>query len=302
MGNRTLKYGGKSGILPKPRAIFKSNPIKPMTEQEKAHHASIEQGYADSVPLPVKKGFSFHRKVEPKKVVTVEERIRKTIDERTPKNVDTTQLKDEEIWKLKVGDIRREHLRTAYLKEYERLKKIDELEAKRAAEAKQAEQSKQEYEETEATKLTLPTIESYLQGPIMRQRTPTEQALLEHKRAFNRKSRELEVKESRAEQLLGLYHQASSFVTTEAQLEKAITEAFEIRLNKFNLSAMSVKDRLNGSKDSNVTLSENEDAILDAAHGQINRKPGLNVVRDTIDGELEKLKRQAEIAIHNNQY
>lgn len=303
MGKRTLKYGGKSGILPRVRPIFRNNPIRPSTPEELAKESSIEQGYAENVPLPVKKGFKFERTMKPKPVVTVEERIRKTIDDRTPKTpINEETMSQEEVWKHKMAEIRREHLREAYLKEYERLKKIDELEQQKLQQAKLEEVNNEEYEESETTKLTLPTIESYLKGTIMRPRTELEQLVLEHKRTLNRKAQALAIKEEKATQLLQLYHQAGNFITTEEQLEKAITEAFEIKLNKFDLAHLVVRDKLNGSKDSNVTFSRNEDLILDTANGEINRKPGLNVVKDTIDGKIEQLKRQAELAIHNNHY
>lgn len=302
MGKRTLKYGGKSGILPRVRPIFRTNPIRPATTEELAKESQVEQGYAENVPLPAKKGFNFERKMQPKPVVTVEERIRKTIDSRAPKNLDTSKLNEEQLWKHQMAEIRREHLREAYLKEHERLKKIDDLEQRKLEQQELEAANNQEYEESEATKLTLPTIESYLKGPIVRPRTEIEKSVLHHKRTLNRKTRELEIQEQKATQLLQLYHKSSNFITNEEQLEKAITEAFEVKLNKFDLAHLAVRDKLNGSKDSNVTSSKNEDLILDAAHGEINRKPGLNIVKDTLDGQLEKLRRQAELAVNHNQY
>lgn len=300
MGNRTLKYGGKSGILPKPRPIFKKNPIRPLTKEELSDFESADQGYAENIPLPVKKGFTFQRRLEPKPVITVEERIRKTIDSAKAVKVDESKLDEQGLWRLKASEIRKEHLRQAYIKEEQRLKKIDELKIKKAEEEAEDAKTKQVFEESEATKLTLPTLESHLQGPIMRQRTETEQALLDHQRAFNRKSIELKVEENKAEQLLHLYHASGNFITTEEELEKAITEAFEIKLNKFNIAHLTVRDKLSGSIDRNITLSENEELILDAAYGEINRKPGLNIVKDTIDGQIEKLRREAELASRND--
>ena len=51
MGRNVLKYGGKSGILPKVRPIFRK-PIRPPTEYEQAKEHSIETGYAEGIPLP----------------------------------------------------------------------------------------------------------------------------------------------------------------------------------------------------------------------------------------------------------
>lgn len=297
MGKGALKYGGKSGILPRLRPIFKTPIIEP-SEHQKAKEAEIEQGYAKDVPLPQKKGFKFHRKAEPKPIISVEERIRNTIENRRPV-VDINELSDEEKWTYQVGEIRRNHLKDLYLKEYERLQKLNELENKRIEKEKAAINKKNQIAlETDATKLTLPTIESYLHEPLMRHRTSEEQAILEEKRLLNRKVNELEYQERKATDLLDLYHAAGNYITTIEQLDKAIVDAFEIKLNKFDLAYQQVREKLSGFRDSVMVASENDNMILDAARGEINGKPGLDIVRDTIDGQIDKLRHEAELSMH----
>ena len=298
MGKRTLKFGGKSGILPKVRPVFKRYPIRPKTDEELAEESKVEQGFAEGVPLPAKKGFTFHRQTIEKPVVTVEERIKKNIDERKPQNIDESKLSQEEIWKLKRDEIRREHLREAYLNESKRLQRIEELKKIQAEKELTTKASQSIYEETEATKLTLPTIDSYLNGPIMRQRTEEEQEILTEQRILNRKTEELAVKERKTNQLLELYHAAANFITTEEELEQAIKDAFEVNVSKFESNQMIIENKLSGYSHAFSNINTNEGLVLDEVLGQINGQPGLETVKDTLDGEIERLKREAQLAIN----
>lgn len=74
MGKNVLKYGGKSGLLPKVKPIF-NKPIRPPTVYELANEKTLETGYAEGVPLPIIKGKTIPRQQRSKKVVTVAERI-----------------------------------------------------------------------------------------------------------------------------------------------------------------------------------------------------------------------------------
>mmetsp|Transcript_4746 Transcript_4746/g.5250 ORF Transcript_4746/g.5250 Transcript_4746/m.5250 type:complete len:303 (-) Transcript_4746:158-1066(-) len=298
MGKRTLKFGGKSGILPKVRPVFKRYPIRPKTDEELAEESKVEQGFAEGVPLPTRKGFTFHRQTIEKPVVSVEERIRKNIDERKPQNIDESKLSQDEIWKLKRDEIRREHLREAYLKESKRLQRIDELKKIQAEKELASKASQSIYEENEATKLTLPTIDSYLSGPIMRQRTEEEQEIVTEQRILNRKTKELAVKERKTNQLLELYHSAANFITTEEELEQAIKDAFEVNVSKFESNQMIIENKLSGYSHAFSNINTNEGLVLDEVLGQVNGQPGLETVKDTLDGEIERLKREAQLAIN----
>lgn len=298
MGKRTLKFGGKSGVLPKVRPVFKRYPIRPKTQDELADESKEEQGYADGVPLPTRQGFTFHRKPIEKPVITVEERIKNNIDARKPQNVDESKLSSEELWKLKRDDIRREHLREAYLIEAKRLERIDGLKKIKAEKEQALKASQTTFEETEATKLTLPTIDSYLQGPIMRQRTEEEQAIVNEQRILNRKTKDLEIQERKTTQLLELYHAAANFITTEDELEQAIKDAFEVNVSKFESNQMIIENKLSGYSHAFSNVNTNEGLVLDEVLGQVNGQPGLETVKDTIDGEIERLKREAQLAIN----
>lgn len=297
MGKGVLKYGGKSGILPKVRPVFKRNPIRAKTAYEIEKEAHLEHGFAEGVPLPKKTGFEFHRIQPEKKVISVEERIKLNIESKAPQNVDELKLTQDQIWKLKRDEIRRDYLKQAYLTEASRLKKIDEIVAQQE-EKKKHQTELDDYEESDAVKLTLPTVDSYLKGPIMRNRTKEEQQLVEQQRLLNRRVRELEVEEKRADDLLDLYHAAANFITTEEELEAAITEAFEVNFSKFDSSQNIIEQRLASAGPGYATVDYNERLITDHVLGEVNGKPGLATVKDTLSGEKERLSRDAQVAIN----
>lgn len=294
MGKRTLKYGGKSGILPEVRPMFKRNPITPQPPA-----SQVGFGYAEGVPLPKRRGFTFERQVQEKPVITVEQRIKDVIDSRAPTEpVDESNLSTDEIWALKRDEIRREHLRAAYLREAERLQRIEELKAKQE-EKHQRQLAKQNvHEESEATRLTLPTIDSYLSGPIMRPRTEEQEALKMEQRLLNRMARELTYKEQKAIDLLELYHQAANFITTEEELERAIEEAFDVNVSKFESHQMVIENKVGGYSHAFSSIQANEAMITDEVLGEMDGQPGLQTVKSTLDSEIERLKRQAKMVIN----
>lgn len=302
MVKANLKFGGKSGILPAPRAIFKRNPIRPQTEAELKQQSQFEQGYAEGIPEPrARKGLTFPRAPVAKTVVTVQERIANTIDQQAAKDaqIDTSKLSSpDQIWQLKKNEIRRQHLREAYLVEEKRLARIEELKLKQHAREQQEEALKNDksaHEESYATKLTLPTIDSYLKGPIMRQRTAEEKEILFEQRLSNRKHQELSIAEQRAIDVLDLYHAAAEFITTEAELEQAIKEAFEINVGKFESKQMAIENKLSGHSYAISNQGTNEEIIMDTAFGEINGQPGLDSIESTLDGEIEKLRLEAQL-------
>lgn len=297
LGKGTLKYGGKSGILPKLRPIFK-NPIMPPPDYVKEKEAKLEQGYAKGVTPPKVDGRRVSRVPKPKKIVPVEELIRKRV-EREP-NVDVSKLEGDALWAYKRDQIRKEHLRDAYLTEAKRLEKLEQLKARKHELEEQHKAEDKQHEDSEATKLTLPTIDSYLKGPIMRQRTPEEKAIKEEQRALNRRVEELKVQEARATELLELYHAAGSFITTEEELSEAIREAFEVKVGQFESNEHLVEDKLFGYSNVYANTKTNERAVKDAAFGEIDGQPGLQTVRDTLSGENEKLRRDAQAELNKD--
>lgn len=297
LSKNTLKYGGKSGVLPKVRPIFKGNPIIPPAEWELAEKAKIEQGYVEGVPLPKRKGFKFEREPKTAPVVTVEERLQNIMKHKAPP-ADLSGLSPEERWEVQKTQIRMDHLKEAYLTEAKRVERISALQAEKvAADAKAA--AEQKYEESEATRLTLPTIDSYLKGPIMRHRTPEEKAILEEQRLLNRKTMELQVKEAKANELLELYHSSEKFITTEEELDAAISDAFENKMGHFESSERLAEDKLFGYFSSFSDSRANEQLVRDHILGEIDGKPGLATVQDTLSGEAEKYSRDAESKLNN---
>lgn len=298
LSKRTLKHGGKSGVLPKVRPIFKHNPIIPPSEWELAEEAKIEQGYAEGIPVPKRRGFKITRNPERPAVVPVEERLQKIMEHRAPPE-NLNELSPEERWEVQKNQIRMEHLKEAYMTEAKRVEKIAALKAEKVeADAKLAAQ--QVYEESEATKLTLPTIDSYLEGPIMRHRTPEEQAIVEEQRLLNRKTMELQVKEAKANKLLELYHAAENFITTEEELDAAIADAFEHKIGRFESSERLAEDKLFGYSGSSFGPRQSERLVRDEILGEVHGKPGLATIEDTLSGDAVKFTRDAEAKLNNH--
>lgn len=299
ISKRALKYGGKSGILPEVRPIFRGNPIAPKSEEEKLAEAKLEQGYVEGVPLPKRKGFTFHRVPLEKKVVTVEERIKRNIEDKKP-DVDVSTLNEDELWAYQRDEIRRLHLKDAYLAEARRLERIDAWKAKKAEKEKIAKSHDVDYEDSKSTQLTLPTIDSYLQGPLMRPRTAEEEAIVSEQRILNRKSMELIDMERKANDLLQLYHSASNFITTEDELAIAIRDAFEVKVGKFESSERLIEDKLFGYNSAYSDIKLNEKLVRDVALGEIDGQPGLETIKDTLSGETEKIRREAQTKLNHN--
>lgn len=294
---RTLKHGGKSGVLPKVRPVFKKNPIMPPAEWELAQEAHIEQGYAEGMPVPQRKGFKVTRTPKRPVVVPVEERLRKIMAHRgAPENLH--ELSPEERWEAQKNQIRTDYLKEAYMVEARRVEKLEALRAEQVAQQASS-QTQTESEESEATKLTLPTIDSYLQGPLMRPRTPEEQAIVGEQRLLNRKTMELQVKEAKANKLLELYHAAENFITTKEELEAAITDAFENKIGRFESSERLAEDKLFGYFSSFSDSRANERLVRDEILGEIDGKPGLASVRDTLSGDAARYTREAEARLNN---
>lgn len=300
MKKRVLKYGGKSGLLPEVRPVFKRYPIRPPSEKEQAAFDKIEQGYAEGVPVPKSKGLQISRKPIPKPVLTVDERIKMFIEDRRPKVEDESKLNEQEKWELKKDNIRREYLKEAYKREEERLSRLDELKAKKDASDAAAKSKKQHTGDSESTKLTLPTIDSYLQGSLMRNRTPNEEAILKEKRTLNRKTLELKEREKKANQLLELYHSAAKFITTEEELNDAVHQAFEVDVGRFDSNISAIGEKLRSGGNVFTNLDKNANLLQNHALGQINGKPGLQAIKETISGRAQKLKIDADLANENS--
>ncbi|ONH65898.1 hypothetical protein BON22_4206 [Cyberlindnera fabianii] len=267
MGKGAFKFGGKSGVLPEVRQIFK-HPIKPVVRP-----ANKNVGYADGVQHP--KGTSREQPLP--KVVNIETLIKGTMKE--PENIPDLQ-KAGAVQKEKVSKaaLRRKYYVDALHKEENRLDLQEKRQAQKvAADAKRKAESK--YEMSQATKLTLPTISKLLEGPLMRERTEEEKEILAAKRKANRLQNELKGKENRAVDLLSLYYSAEKFITTEEELQYAVDAAFE------NQAIISDPEMANRSQNS---------LLKDAIFGTINGKPGLPDIEDEISGAAKDFREQLD--------
>lgn len=61
---------------------------------------------------------------------------------------------------------------------------------------------------------------------------------------------------------------------------------------------MIIENKLSGYSHAFSNINTNEGLVLDEVLGQVNGQPGLETVKDTLDGEIERLKREAQLAIN----
>lgn len=295
MGKNVLKYGGKSGLLPKVKPIFK-RPIRPPTEYELAQEETHETGYAEGVPLPIIKGQTISRHQKPKKVVTVAERIQQIkFPGLTLKEMNELPSEERDAYRREF--YKAQFLKESYLEEEKRLQKIDELKQKIHEKNMKLSEEAHEEEVLEHDKSVkgLPTMQALLDDGLIRRRTPEEAELLKQQRILNRKTNELQHKERQAEKLLELYHAASKFITTEKQLEEAIHKAFEVDVGVFEGNQTTIEAKLANKLLGYMAAEANESLIADAILGEINGKPGLKQVKQVLDGTREQNKRDAQL-------
>ncbi|KAI5956712.1 PET123 [Candida jiufengensis] len=297
MGKGVLKYGGKSGILPKTKQIF-HRPIRAMNEVELQKEKFKESGYAEGVPTPKINGESLPRHQPPRKYITVEDRI-KHIKYPPMSLKEMNDLPAVERDTYKRAYYRAEFLKEAYLEEEKRLAKIDELKNKIHEKELENQRKFEEERKTESTISSLPTLQKLLKEGLIRKRTPDENRLLKEQRTLNRNAKELNEKEEKAQKLLELYHSASKFITNEEQLEEAIYRAFEVDTAKFENNQTSIDNKLFSNSSSFLVGEINEMKIKDAILGEINGKPGLEQIKDTLSGNREKIRREAQLNMRN---
>lgn len=100
--------------------------------------------------------------------------------------------------------------------------------------------------------------------------------------------------------MLELYHASANFITTEEELEEAVREAFEVKVGQFESNERLVEDKLFGYSNAYANSKINERMIKDAALGEIDGQPGLETVKDTLSGENEKLRRDAQAELNKD--
>ena len=266
-------FGGKSGVLPEVRQIFKQ-PIKPVVR-----HANPNVGYAEGVEHP--KGTSREQPLP--EVRTVGDLIKDTM--KNPKSVpQLSTLNEQQKEKVTKAALRRKYYADSLHREEKRLEYVEKRTIEREEEEKRIKENIT-YEESESARLTLPTINKLLEGPLMRERTEEEKQILQAKRQANRLQNELRGKENRATDLLELYYAADNFITTEADLKAAIEDAFGSK----RISTEFQAQRSYSPK------------LLDALFGTIgatksgadsSSKPGLAQVEEQITGDRHEFEQR----------
>ncbi|RCK58141.1 hypothetical protein Cantr_06974 [Candida viswanathii] len=299
MGKNVLKYGGKSGLLPKVQPIFK-DPIRPLNEHELEEYkkATKNTGYAKGIPSPVFKGKPFPRHQKPKRVVTVAKKIARI---EFPKMTlqEMNELPPDERDAQRRAYYRAQFLKEAYLEEEKRLKAADKLaEERREKELKQSQRAQEEKAlEHDRGVQGLPTLQKLLDEGMMKFRSPQQKKELKMRRNVNRLKTEAKQKDVQLEKLLQLYHAAANFITTEQQLEEAIHRAFDVDVGDFEFKQSTVESKLSGSGLGYLAAETNENYIADQVLGRIRGKPGLKEVKDVLSNEREKQKREAKMSL-----
>lgn len=298
MGKGALKFGGKSGILPKTRDIFR-RPVRPLKNWEQVIEDSKESGYAEGVPTPVIKGVPLPRQTPARKYITVEEKI-KEIKYPSMTLKEMNELPDVERDEQRRAYYRAEFLKEAYLEEEKRLKAIDEIKEKiHMQNLERQRRFDAEIAAGSSEVSSLPTIQKILESNMIRPRTAEEKELIKQQRNLNRNAKELQDKEEKAQKLLELYHEAGKYITNEAQLEDAIHKAFELDEGAFASSVMTVDNKISGVRKDDGISRINESVIADVILGEIDRKPGLNQVKDALNGTREQVRREAQANFHD---
>lgn len=269
MSKGSRLFGGKSGVLPEVRQIFKK-PIKPVMRP-----ANANTGYAEGVEHP--KGSSREQPLP--EVRSVGDLIKDTVkDPRSIPNLNV--LNEQQKDKVTKAALRRQYYADSLKKEEKRLSYVEKKQLETEEQDRRIKEETK-YEMSESTKLTLPTISKLLEGPLMRQRTEEETQILDAKRQANRLQNELRGKENRATDLLEVYYAAESFITTEADLMAKINDVFGDGA-KHSVNQMTILQR-----DINPQL-------LDSLFGQIKKRPALVEVEELITGERLEFQEKVD--------
>lgn len=270
----------KSGLLPRPRKIFKQ-PFK--------HEQCVKQadtGYAEGILHPR----NITRDYQPPKVFTPEQRLQKSAREPAKKysEEELAKLPAAQQEKIRNAQLRRKYLKEAYSTEVSRLERVEKWEAKVRAEQEAHKALKSQHKQSDAEFYTVPTVESYLQGPLVTPRTPEESDQLKLKRESNRLQKQLDVDTDRAEKLLALYNSASNFAITEEKLEQLVNDAF-------SSAAVDAQRELYAKSQWTEIDSASYDAkLMDTILDNVNDGPGFLQVEDTLTGFNNDIKDLAE--------
>lgn len=283
MGKGALKFGGKSGILPKPKDIFKQ-PYKHQVYKKPAN-----SGYAEGILHPK----NVTREYVPPKAVTPETLLRKSAAEPAKKvtEAELAKMPISQQFKIKNAEMRRKYLKEAYQTEVERLERREHAIKQAKIEEEKIAAESANHKASKAEIFTSPTIESYLEGPLVRPRTEEETELLRLKRESNRLQTKLEVDSERATKLLQLYNASANFAITEEKLEKLVDAAFDNKADQtWNNIASATPNKISAVKN-DVTFDY---ALVDVVLDNVNTGPGYDAVSDYLDGFTDDIRELAQ--------
>ena len=280
MGKGAAKYGFKSGILPSTRSILKNPTVNQTSIIEKVKQAKPKGingvGYAKGIKHPR----GSHRNPPPVQFIDVEEVIHNTVK---PRQKNSEPVSETQKIKLAQAELRRKFLSEALRNEEQRLLKQEQLLKKREQLLQQQrDEELKELSKERSSNLTIPTLEDIMSQPLMRQRTPEEQEILNLKRKHNKEMIEFKAKERKLANLIQLAHAAEEFITTEEQLLATVEKVFasdtqEALRSKLSLSA-------------SQQTARNESEISDALLGTLGNGEyvGLPIVKEFLSGEMEQ--------------
>lgn len=275
-------FHSRSGTLPLPRQIFKQ-PYK-----HQVYVKPQDTGYAKGIIHP--KGTT--RDLIHPRTFTPKERLRKSaaIPRKKYTEAELAKMPEEQAYKIKNSELRRKFLKESYESEQKRLEMMEQKHKKLAEERKKVEEEAQRHEKSRSELFTLPTVESYLNGPLIRQRTDEEKEELHLKREANRLSETMAVKERRASRLMELYNSSSHFAITEEKLQLLVDEAFSDRKLKEVSKLLSLRsDRM----ETVPTSAQFDNSLRDIILGNVNKGPSYEVVEDTLSGYSSKMDAKA---------
>lgn len=278
-----MKFGGKSGLLPSPKQIFKQ-PYK-----HEVYKKSSDSGYAEGILHPK----NITRDYIPKKVFTPTKLLRKSAHEpaKTFSEEEISKMPIAQQFKLKNSEMRRKYLKESYETEVKRLNRVEQFQNTLKLEEEKIIAESAEHKQSRAEFFTAPTIESYLEGPLVRPRTEEEIEALKLKRESNRLQTELKVDTARAANLIELYNASVNFAITEEKLETMVDSAFSD-------AADAVWQNIASSIPSKISTVKNQvtfdNAIVDVVLDNVNKGPGYEAVEDYLNGFTDDIKELAE--------
>lgn len=291
MGKGAMKFGGKSGLLPKPKQIFKQ-PYK-----HQVYNKPADSGYAEGILHPK----NITRDYLIPKVITPEQLLNKSAHEPSKKysEEEIAKMPVNQQFKLKNAEMRRKYLKESYENEVQRLQRVEKFQAELKIQQDKVAEESAKHTQSKAEFFTSPTLESYLNGSLVRPRTEEENEALKIKRESNRLQTNLNVDIQRSNSLFELYNASINFAITEEKLEKMVDNAFDSKADEvWNNIASSTPNKINAVKN-HVTF---DNALVDIVLDNVNKGPGYEAVEDYLDGFTDDIKQLADqIKMEKNQ-